>query len=475
MGMMPASLRAQGVLGTATTTARYIQIRPIVRDTVPFAEVAVDPSGIATWNGIPASCTPGTTICQVFRSAGVDDAVALTQDVSFTAWGLGMQGLSATVQLRVRANVGGGFTWPRSDDRFDAMLAYAELNRGLARIRLGRQQTLGGLGFAGFDGLSVRVDPYRFLSIEAFGGRSLARGLAEPRNEVLQGLESFLPDRNAYLLGAVATVEPWPGGSMSVRYQREIWSDRSALLTERASLDLRTELPHGLSLLASGDYDFAFDRIGKANGTVRVPLGARRSIWLEATARHYIPYFELWTIWGFFNPVGYNEGELQATWRPLRLLSLRAFAARRKYGETGTEVVFSPITDHTTRLGGGLHWAATPALAVDGNVALERGFGATMSSGDVTLRWQTTSALSLSFNGSAFQQIEEFRVGDGTVLGTGLGFDYTFPGRTSLQGGYNIYRQTFDGRPGVADWNQSRGWAALRVGFGRDPGRGRIR
>jgi hypothetical protein len=472
---MPTALAAQGVLGTATTTARYIQIRPIARDTVPHSEVVVDSTGVARWNGIPAACTPGTTVCQVYRSADVDGAVALTQDVSFTAWGLGMQGLSATVQLRVRADAGGTFTWPRTDDRFDAMLAYAELNRGLARVRLGRQRTLGGLGFAGFDGLSVRVDPNRFVSVEAFGGRSLARGLAEPRNEALQGLESFLPDRDAWLLGGVATVEPWPGGSVSARYQREIWSNRSALLTERASLELRTDLPRGLSVSAAGDYDFAFDRIGKANATVRVPFGARRNLWLEATARHYIPYFELWTIWGFFNPVGYNEGELQATWRPVRPLTLRAFAARRKYGDTGTEVVFSPITDHTTRVGGGLHWLATPALTVDGNLTLERGFGATMSSGDVSLRWQASSALSVSVNGTAFQQIEEFRVGDGTVLGGGPGFDYTIRGRTSLQGGYNIYRQTFEGRPGVADWNQSRGWAALRIGFGRDPGRGRIR
>jgi len=461
-------------MGTATTTARYIQVRPIVRDTVASSEVIVDATGVATWNGIPADCTPGTTICQVFRSAAVEDAVALTQDVSFTSWGLGMQGLSATVQLRVRTDAG-GFTWPRADDRFDAMLAYAELNRGMARVRVGRQQTLGGLGFAGFDGLSVRVDPYRFLSVEAFGGISLARGLAEPRNEALQGLESFLPDRNAYLLGGVATVEPWPGGSMSVRYQREIWSNRSALLTERASLELRTDLPRGLSLNAAGDYDFAFDRIGKANATVRGPLGTRRSLWLEATARHYIPYFELWTIWGFFNPVGYDEGELQATWRPLRPLTLRAFAARRKYGDTGTETVFSPITDHTTRAGGGVHWAASAALTVDGTYTIERGFGATMNSGDVSARWQASDALSITFNGTAFQQIEEFRVGDGTVLGGGLGFDYVLRGRTSLQGGYNIYRQTFDGRPGVADWNQSRGWAALRIGFGRDPGPGRIR
>jgi hypothetical protein len=474
LAALPCAVTAQGVMGTATSTARYIELRPIVRDTVPLAEVTVDGSGRATWNGIPVACPAGATECELFRAAGEEHAVALTQDVSFTAWGLGLRGLSATVQLRARADAGGGFVWPRTDDAFDAMLAYAELDRGLARVRIGRQRTLGGLGFSGYDGVSVRADPVPWLSVEGYGGRSLARGLSEPRNEVLQGLESFLPDRSAYLLGGSATFEPWRGGAVSARYQREIWSDRSALLTERASVEMRGEFARGVNVAAAADYDLAFGRFGKASATVRAPLGAERKLWLEASARHYVPYFELWTIWGFFNPVGFDEAEMRATWRPSPAVLVRGSAAWRRYGETDTEVVFSPLEDQATRWGAGVHWSATPAWSVDGSYMLERGFGAALSSADVAVRWQVDARLAVTADGSAFQQVEEFRVGEGTVVGGGLGFEYAVRGRTSVEGGYNVYRQTFAGRPGLADWNQSRGWAALRVGFGRDPGRGRI-
>lgn len=471
---LPSAAHAQGVLGTATSTGRYIELRPIVRDTVPLSEVTFDASGNATWNGIPVVCPAGLAECELFRSADIAHALAFTQDVSFTAWGLGLRGLSATVQLRFRADAGGNFVWPRTDDAFDAMLAYAELDRGIARIRLGRQRTLGGLGFSGYDGLSLRVDPLPRVSLEGYGGRSLARGLAEPRNEVLRGIENFVPLSDAYLIGGAATFEPWDGGSISARYQREILSNRAALLTERASVDLRTEFSGGVSVTASADYDFAFDRIGKSNATVRIPFGARRTLWLEATARRYIPYFELWTIWGFFNPVGFDEAEMRATWRPAPALTLRGFAAWRRYGETDTEVVFSALEDRATRFGGGAHWEPVSAVSLDGNYTLERGFGATLSSGDLAVRWQALGKLAITLDGSAFQQIEEFRVGDGTVLGGGAGFDLTLRGRTSLAAGYNLYRQTFEGRPGIANWNQSRGWAALRLGFGSDPGRGRL-
>jgi hypothetical protein len=199
-----------------------------------------------------------------------------------------------TAALRARADVSGDFIWPRSDDHFDAILAYAEYDREPFRVRLGRQRTTGGLGFYGFDGLSVLVERSRRWSVEAYGGRSLARGLYEPRNEALRGIEDFVPDRDAYLIGGWGEVEPLAGTVVSLRYQREIWSDRSALLSERASADARTDRFAPVSLSAGADYDFGFGNIGKANVTARLPLGRFA---VEATGRRYVPYFELWTIW----------------------------------------------------------------------------------------------------------------------------------------------------------------------------------
>jgi len=462
-------LAAQDFRGSATSGGRYIQIRPIVRDTVPLALVERRVDG-TFYEGVPVTCLPGFEICVRYIAGEVQHAIALTQDVSVTAWGLGMRGLSATLLVRARADAAGDFAWPRSDDAFDAMLAYLELDRGPWRVRAGRLRSTTGLGFSGFDGVSALLAPHPRLQIEAYGGRSLARGLNEPRNEVLQGLESFLLDRDAWLLGGAGWFEPWAGGMLTARYQREIWSDRSGLLAERASIDLRSPLPGPFSFSASADYDFAFGRIGKASASLRAPVFADRSLWLELQGRRYVPYFELWTIWGFFSPAAWHEAEVRATWRATPALTLRGHGGWRWYDDTETPIVLSALPDDGQRLGFGASWQATPDWTVDGEYTLEKGFGAFLSSGRVLARWQPIEPLSVTFDGSAFQQIEEFRVGEGAVLGGGVGLGWEFSSNLALDGGVNVYRQNFENRPGTPDWNQVRGWASLRIGFGRDPG-----
>jgi hypothetical protein len=467
--LMSAPGAAQDFRGVATGAARYVQIRPLVRDTIPLSAVEQRANG-QFFEDVPVTCVSGTQICVRYISGAVQHAVALTQDVSVTAWGLGMRGLSATLLLRGRADAGGEFDWPRSDDAFDAILGYLELDRGPWRVRLGRQRSTSGLGFAGFDGASAIISPVRQIQLEAFGGRSLARGLAEPRNEVLQGLEDFLLDRDAWLLGATAWIEPYAGGAITARYQRELWSDRSGLLSERASLDVRTPLPGPFSLSASADYDFVFKQLGKSSATLRAPLGSAQSFWLEATGRRYVPYFELWTIWGLFDPAAYHEAELRASWRATPSLSLRAAGGWRWYDNTDAEVVLSELPDEAQRASAGLVWRATPGWSLAGEYTLEKGFGAFLSSGHVSAQWQANEQFTVTLDGTAFQQIEEFRVGDGTVLGGGLGLGWDLSARLGIDAGASLYHQTFDGRPGSPDWNQARGWASLRIGFGQDAG-----
>jgi hypothetical protein len=471
---LAGGLSAQDLRGTATGTAQFIQIRPIRLDTVPLASVQRNPDGTFTFEGARITCLTGFSFCLRYAAGDVEDATVFTQDVSFTAWGLGMQGLSATVLLRARADAGGGFIWPRSDDPFDAMLAYAELNRGLWRVRLGRQRTAGGLGFAGYDGASVLVQPALPLLIEAFGGRSLARGLDEPRNDALRGVEDFVLDRDAWLFGGAARFEPLAGVAIAARYQREIWSDRSGLLSERASLDVRAPLPAGLTVSASTDYDLAFDRVGKSNVTLQSRLrdGTLR---VELVGRRYVPYFELWTVWGFFEPAAWHEAELRAAWQPRPGMSLRVHGGLRWYDDTETTVIFSELPDRARRAGAGLSWEINDAWMLNGDYAVETGFGAFLSTGSVSARWQTFERLALTFNAAAFQQIEEFRLGEGVVLGGGGSAAWEFSDRIGIDAGASVYRQTFSNRPNMPDWNQLRGFARLRIAFGSDPGRERTR
>jgi hypothetical protein len=464
-------LSAQGIRGIATSSARYIEIRPIQRDTIPFSAVQQDANGVTTYEGVPITCVAGFTYCVRYRAGEVENAVAFSQDVSFTVWGFGLQGLSATVLLRVRAD-GGSFVWPRSDDSFDAMLAYAELDRGRYRVRLGRQRATSGLGFSGYDGASVLYELARPVRVEAFAGRSLARGLDEPRNDALRGIEDFVLDRDAWLYGGSIHAEPRAGISLTARYQREIWSDRSGLLSERAALDFRAPLPGRMALSAAADYDFAFGRVGKSNLTVSAPFAAGR-VRMEATARRYVPYFELWTIWGFFDPVAWHEVELRGSWQVGSTLALRGYGGLRKYGDTNAPIILSELPDRAERGGIGVNWRVSNNLILDGDYAVEKGFGAFLSTGSAMARWQALSKLALTASLTAFQQIEEFRIGEGAVIGGGLFASLDVTERSGLDVGANLYRQTFDGRANSPDWNQFRGYASLRIGFGRDPGRSR--
>ena len=71
---------------------------------------------------------------------------------------------------------------------------------------------------------------------EVYGGRSLARGLREPENEALRPLDDFFLDKSVVLLGGSVGARLF-GVDADARYQREILSDRSSLVSERASLD----------------------------------------------------------------------------------------------------------------------------------------------------------------------------------------------------------------------------------------------
>lgn len=463
----PAAVLAQGVRGTATTTLRYLTLRPIELDTVARADI-LDDDGVLTFEGDPVFCLPDGQRCTRYLPEDVQHGVLATQDLSATAWGLGVQGLSATVLLRARQDLSGDFAWPTGDDAFDAILAYAELQRSFYRVRAGRQRTLSGLGFAGYDGVDLLLAPASWLRAEAYGGRSLARGLSEPRHEALRGIEDFIFDQNAYVVGGFLELAPAVGTSVGVRYQREIWADRVGLISERASVDLRSSLPGPFRLDGSLDYDLAFAQVGKAHVTLRSQLPEGWG-WLELTGRRYVPYFEMSTIWGFFSPTEYNEAEARGTLLKLRPLTVWAAAGWRKYGDPEISVIGPPIADESQRYSVGARWLAGELTAY-GEYRLETGFGAFLSSGDVEVRYRTSPWLTLSARGSAFQQIEQFRVGENVVLGGGVGADIEGPRDIRLRSGVDVYSQAYENRPSQADWNQVRAYTILSVPFGSDPG-----
>ena len=356
--------------------------------------------------------------------------------------------------------------------RWTSCSGYLQWLKGDVRLRGGRQELRTGLGFPAFDGAFVSWDAGD-LDLDGYAGRSLQRGLREPTNDALRGIEPFLPDASAYLMGGAAHTRFF-GTAVTARYHREIHSDRSSLISERASIDVTSVLPNS-RVTASLDYDFGFGTIGKSHVTVAVPLGAGRWL-LEATARRYMPYFELSTIWGFFQPVEYTEIEMRTNWSGGSTVGLWASAGWRVYGDSEATLVLEPLEDTGWRSNFGVQWSAASNWRLQAEYRLEFGPGGFLSSLDGSARFAPSERFGLTTSLSSFQQIEEFKVGDGRAYGAGIAGDFVLTERTQVAGGVSLLRHRDGGTVFDSPWNQSRGWMSLRVSVGGDPGlRGRGR
>jgi opacity protein-like surface antigen len=456
---------AQGVRGWASTQLRYLEMQPLQLDTALAGDVVYDADGNARVDGQLIWCAEAP--CPYYRPVAVQDAVVGTQDIGLTAWGLGMTGLSVTVLMRGRDRVSGDLDWPLAEDPFDLMVGYAELRRGGARIRAGRQETPTGLGFRAFDGGSARYD-WRNLWIEGFGGRSLARGLSEPARDALRGVEDFVRDKDAHLFGGAAGYR-WGVSGIGLRYQREIWADRVGILSERASADIHTVLPLSVRLRGSVDYDIAFDRVGKANITLqRGFLGGR--LMAELEARRYVPYFDLSTIWGFFSPVPFHEAGIRLNVGLSRGTGLRLGVAAREYDDPNAVTVFRPLRNRGYRAQAKAMWSPAQWAQVDAGYDLDWAAHSFLHSFDGSVATQWRPEFRTRVFGTSFQQFEAFRLGDGRAYGGGFGLEWTVTDRILLDGAISVIRQEA-GRDGPNDaWSQTRASLGLRYEFGEDPG-----
>jgi hypothetical protein len=444
--VVPTAVSGQsfGFRGWVGTTVQAVELRPVA------------PVG--------GGCTPGE---QCYVALAEELSIAGTQDVSLTAWGFGVEGLSATLYLRGRAGLGSDFVWPRSDDHFDALLGYVQWRRRGWMVRAGRQEVRSGLGFSAFDGAAASWR-YRQYEVEGYGGRSLARALRDPVNKALAGIEDFVPDESVYLFGG-SVRGSFRFASASLRYQRELLADRSGLASERASFDGSASLSW-IRLTGGVDWDFGRSVLGKGHLTAAAPLANGRWM-LSASARRYVPYFSMSTIWGFFEPVAYHEVTGRVGWSAAPELGLWVSGGWRKYGDTQTTVVLEPLRDTGWRAEAGGAWALDPRWTLNGAYHLEWGPGGFLNSADVSVRWSLDERVGVSLSGMSFQQIEQYRLGDGRAWGGGLSVDAEIVRRLSVVAGGSLIRHDQEGGGVQSPWNQARAWTTLRLEVGSDAGR----
>lgn len=388
------TLLAQSVRLHGTTTTQYIQLRPIQYDS------SAD-SGAGAYVALPVAY-----------------AAPFTQDLELSAWGLGMTGLRAYALVRGRAALGSELIWPQSDMHFEALDAYLELERPQYLLRLGRQQHSSGLGFYGFDGLTALWRPLAALHVEGYGGRGLARASDESYNSsAIASLDPLRPDLGTILLGASLWAAPTARSTFSAIYQRELLSDASGLVSERAAFDGRVGLGSHLILSASADADIAREQWGKAS--ISAMLLLPRGTSLEIEAFQYRPTLDLSTIWGVFTPESHSGYSATATVAAARDLTFSgAFTYRHWQPLSSGSPFLVDVGDDQKEVSLGAH-ARRGVFTVDAGYHLQLGYGGDQSGGDLSVTYAMPRGWHLGVQTTAFQQTDMFRVADGTVYGVG--------------------------------------------------------
>ena len=468
LAVTPATLAAQGLRISGVTSVQLVDLRPLTIDSIPATSVPGSGEWRTTAGGVPAICPQTSTFCQFERSTERVSATPLLQDLTIAGWGW-MEGLSFQADVRARTQLSGksSFIFPRTDDHFDVIDAFAQLSRASWQTRLGRQWVTSGLGAYDFDGADALLRRAG-ISIEGWAGRALVAGLAEPYTSAqLAAVDNLPPQQQGYLFGARARYRPDGLAAASLTYQRILIADRSGLYSERASFD-GSARRFGAALDAGLTYDFATGDWNEAR--LRVGTGGTGVLGASAEVRHSRPYFELWTIWGAFAPVGFDEERATLDWRPHAVpLAFALRGAYRKYTETNAGI---SLRTNGWRAGGDVIWRRGSALSASGSYDVDIGSGAANSDGRAAVRWTASSALSLGVEGSVTQNIYEFRVGTGRIYGLAADGSAAVRPDVALSISAGLYQHTLtNGAPGP-DWSQRRATVRLEWMVGRDPGFG---
>ena len=467
--LLARTLTGQGVVIAGASSAQYIELRPLVLDSVALSatDSAWGPYR-STSTGVLARCVPGQPYCTYFRSGPQAGLTAMMQDLDITAWGFG-QGLSFRSELRGRTAAGDGELWPQASQRFDAISVYIEAVRGFGRARVGRQWVTSPLGLYNFDGADYTSPRFHGLSAEVYGGSSLITGLNRPTDQdALAPVEDLPPTSRGILIGAAAQYRPSASGALKVQYQREIRADRTSLYSERIAAT--TEFGLGPTTWTGQlTHDLATGESNELSASVRAPV--LRLFNAALTARHYLPFFDLWTIWGAFSPVGFNEFAGDLRWGASNgMLSLGASGAYRSYENAHTGLTTLPLRSDGWRLGASAMVHPVSAFTIDGRYHIDVGFGASGSDGDLALQWAPSDRYSLAVHGTAFQTIDEFQVGEGRVYGGGGEGAVQLIPAVRLVGDVFVYRHNAHDQPQMVDWNQTRASIRLEWSIGREPG-----
>jgi hypothetical protein len=457
---------AQEVRVGGSTVGQIIQLPTLVLDSVPVGQTTGTGEYRLTPNGYVAWCQPGFPYCLYQRSGPTITTDPLTQDIEVNAFGFG-QGLRFYGDVRFRTT-GGNQAWPLAAQTFSALAVYLEYDRNDVRARLGRQFTQNGLGYYNYDGLSVLWRAKPWMDAELYGGGALMEGVNAPyTNSVVTDPQAPpVPNNNGWLIGARVRGRWQDGSSVSALFQLIDRDDFHGIYSERLALNGAFHAGK-TAITADMQTDFATQQVNLAQARGTYPLGYGTGVFLEA--RHFIPVFELYSIWSVFAPVGYNELTGGAFWASRSgVWALQLAGGYRNYQNTNAGS--GGLRTEGWRVGADATWQASREIVVRGGYHYDIGPGAAMSDGSFSARWEPSADVYAGIFGTAFQTAYEYEQGFGTVLGGGVNAGVKFGEWGRLGADVGEYRNTYGGYAPQSDWNQFR--AMLRFDFlvGREPG-----
>jgi hypothetical protein len=449
--------------------AQMAAFRGVELDSLLGSEVVVGPTGgPVSPDGIIARCPPSSAFCYIFRPGERRRGGPAVTAADLSMWGLGMRGLRVRVNARAGVDLGTADAWPGVDPAVQLLEAYAEYAADALTGRAGRQMISNRLGWAGFDGARVTGRlPRHGLDAEVYGGLGLGQATAlTASSPALNPLDDFQPRSRQVLFGAGVG---WRGPLADLRldYQREVDRDTRHFWSERVALSGAMRMMSRLMLSAGAEYDLSNSWFGSSEIDVRY---STRTWTLASGARHYRPYFPLWTIWGAFSPVPYRavHGRLQVT--PTRRLGVNLSTEYFRFLEAETETPLVQIDQDGWRSEVSASYAITDRLRLGAGYRLEYGPGASVDGFEASATWRPRDPVTLQAYGATLTRPLEFRLNQSELVVLGFDAAWQVQPRLRVAIGAAHYDENRD-RPDAAgiEWKQLRAHARITLQLASDP------
>jgi hypothetical protein len=412
LAVLPSNGTAQNYRIKIDGTAQAVSFRGLQRDSVDVSLVGEDANGgLRSPDGYAVRCD-ATGSCVFFRPGAILRGLPLTSTASAVVWGLGVTGLSLHSSVRVIGDVGGDRVLPGTFPTVQVLEGYAEYRRGAYIARGGRMLLSSRLEPMGFDGASVRwrTEGSR-VDISGYAGWGLGQASVLPvTSPALNPLDDWRPRDRQLVTGAEASVLV-RGVDLRSEYRREIDPVDHYFVSERAALSAGTRVG-AVRANAGAEYNIADGRMGSADLEVTYTQPKYST---SLGARHYQPYFSLWTLWGAFSPVAYNAVHASMQGRPLTWLTLSARGERYAYNDAEISTGVVPdLRNSGWRTSTGASATLSPQWSAEGTYSVERGPGASGQFFDATVTYAPTPRLTIDAYGGTMARPLELRFYDAT-------------------------------------------------------------